>query len=281
MLWLRTPGLPLREIVLPMSSRCPFPIAFSIMVANITMPSRRATRGERPAFLLPSVRLGHLGAQPFSRITAAAVIAARRTGPARISCFGEVKTGAGADAGPSSVAMDLSPPSPVRVRRSPEGLLTYMIDMAPEELPRVRGRDLERAWYAAREAAIASAWGAARGFRFRRADGSVIELALSDRDAACWAGAVDSTVGLSSSYGLSVCLRLLAMVDLLARAAWAAPFCQLAPDGAELDLALLRAAAAAPLNADLRFEEAPFRTYLGRPALDAPAGASSYPGGPA
>ena len=174
--------------------------------------------------------------------------------------------------------MNLSDPSPaVQVGRGPGGL-TYMVDLAPEELPRVRARDLERAWYAAREAAIASDWGMTRGFRFRRADGSVVDLALADRDAACWAGAVDSTVGLSSSHGLSVCLRLLALVDLLARADWAAPFCRLAPDGAELDEALLRAAAAAPLNADLRFEEAPFRARLDRPALAAPPGIPAFQG---
>jgi hypothetical protein len=168
--------------------------------------------------------------------------------------------------------MSLSDPTAaVRVARGPDGLLTYLVDHAPDELPQVRARDLERAWYAAREAAIAADWGAARGFRFRRADGSTFDLALADRDAACWAGAVDGTVGLSSSYGLSVCLRLLALVDLLARARWAAPFCRLAPDGAELDLLLLRAAATAPLNPDLRFEEAGFRTRLDRPALAAPS----------
>lgn len=142
----------------------------------------------------------------------------------------------------------------------------------------MRGRDLERAWYAAREAAIAADWGVTRGFRFRGADGSVVDLALADRDAACWAGAVDGTVGLSSSYGLSVCLRLLALVDLLARADWAAPFCRLEPDGAELDGTLLRAAAAAPLNADLRFEEAPFRARLDRPALAPPEAAAALEG---
>lgn len=168
----------------------------------------------------------------------------------------------------------MSPSDPwpaVRVGSGPDGLLTYMVDHAPEELPLVRGRDLERAWYAARDAAIAADWGAARGFRFRRADGSTVDLALADRDAACWAGAVDGTVGLSSLYGLSVCLRLLALVDLLARADWAVPLCRLAPDGAELDNALLRAAATAPLNADLRFDEAPFRTRLEHPALMAPS----------
>ncbi|MGA9866659.1 MAG: hypothetical protein WBQ75_09485 [Acetobacteraceae bacterium] len=160
--------------------------------------------------------------------------------------------------------------SDVRVGRGPDGLLTYLVDHAPEELPVVRGRDLERAWYAARDAAIAADWGPVRGFRFRRGDGSTVDLALADRDAACWAGAVDGTVGLSSAYGLSLCLRLLALVDLLARAEWAVALCRLAPDGAELDDTLLKAAATAPLNADLRFDEASFRTRLRPSALAAP-----------
>ncbi len=157
--------------------------------------------------------------------------------------------------------------APVRVGRGPDGFLTYMVDLAPEDLPAVRGRDLERAWYAAREAAIAADWGVSRGFRFRRADGSVVDLALADRDAACWAGAVDLTVGLSSSYGLSLCLRLLALVDLLARAPWAAAFCRLARDGAELEPVLLGAAASAQLDAELRFDEAWFRARLAPRAL--------------
>lgn len=158
----------------------------------------------------------------------------------------------------------------VRVSQGPGGLLTYMVEHAPEQLPLVRGRDLERAWYAARNAAIAADWGMARGFRFRREDGSTLDLALADRDAACWAQAVDGTVGLASSYGLSVCLRLLALVDLLAHSAWAASFCRLAPDGAEFDGTLLRAAATEPLNGELRFDEEPFRRQLQQPALTPP-----------
>lgn len=177
--------------------------------------------------------------------------------------------------------MDVSDPSPgVRVDRGPDGLLTYMVDHAPEDLPLVRGRDLERAWYAARTAAIAAAWGPARGFRFRRPDGSTLDLALSDQDAACWAGAVDGTVGLSSRYGLSVCLRLLALVDLLGRAEWAVRFCRFASDGAELDGTLLRAAATTPLNGDLRFDEAPFRVRL-HPASQAENCLLQVPRGPA
>lgn len=150
----------------------------------------------------------------------------------------------------------------VRVGAGPDGSLTYVIDVPPEALPSVCGRDLERAWYAAREAAIAQSWGAVRGFRFRRPDGSHTDLALADRDARCWAGAVDGTVGIGNSYGLSLCLRLLALVDLLARVEWAQSLLRLERDGAELHPSLLRTAACTPLTQEARFDEARFRTNL-------------------
>lgn len=166
-------------------------------------------------------------------------------------------------------------PHSVHVGVAPDGSLTYLVDLPPEELPPVHRRDLERAWHAARDAALAQRWGAARGFRFRRADGTHADLALADRDACCWAGAVDGTVGLRNSYGLSVCLRLLALVDLLARVRWAESLCLLRRDGAEPDPVLLRAAATTPLTQDARFDETGFRSRLDRfafgLALEGPA----------
>src|SRR5262249_25966020 len=102
------------------------------------------------------------------------------------------------------------PPS-VRVGAGPDGSRTYLVDLPPEAMPAALGRDLERGWDAARSAALRQHWGIARGFRFRRADGSYTDLALADRDACCWAAAVDITVGMGNSYGLSLCLRLLAL----------------------------------------------------------------------
>ena len=95
-------------------------------------------------------------------------------------------------------------------------------------------------------------------------DGSHTDLALADRDARCWVGAVDRTVGITSASGLSLCLRLLALIDLLARAPWARSLFHLARDGAEFHPALLRAAASAPLTRDARFDEAGFRVRLAR-----------------
>jgi hypothetical protein len=152
----------------------------------------------------------------------------------------------------------------IRVGGDPNGLMTYLIDLPPEALPSVCKRDLERAWYAAREAALAERQGAVRGFRFNLPDGSHTDLALADRDARCWVGAVDRTVGITSASGLSLCLRLLALIDLLARAPWARSLFHLARDGAEFHPALLRAAASAPLTRDARFDEAGFRVRLAR-----------------
>src|SRR5476649_19445 len=91
-----------------------------------------------------------------------------------------------------------SPGGTIRVGGDPGGPMTYLIDLPPESLPSVCRRDLERAWYAAREAALAERQGAVRGFRFNRPDGSHTDLALADRDARCWVGAVDRTVGIAT-----------------------------------------------------------------------------------
>jgi hypothetical protein len=152
----------------------------------------------------------------------------------------------------------------VRIGAGPDGSLTYYVALPPEHLPSVHRRDLERAWYAARDAALEQRWGVARFFRFQRPDGSYGDLALADRDACCWACAVDGTVGLRNSYGLSVCLRLLALVDLLARVRWADSLCLLRRDGADLHPSLLGAAASTPLTAEARFDESGFRNRLAR-----------------
>ncbi|WP_325605500.1 hypothetical protein [Rhodopila sp.] len=159
---------------------------------------------------------------------------------------------------------DRSQAEAIRVGDGPGGAVTYLVDLSPESLPSVCKRDLELAWYAARDAAIAQDGGAARAFRFTRPDGSHTDLALADRDARCWAGAVDRSVGLRSARGLSLCLRLLALVDLLGRAAWVRPLFTLARDGTEFHPALLRAAASQPLTSEARFDEAEFRLRLAR-----------------
>ena len=160
---------------------------------------------------------------------------------------------------------DSSHARPVQVQARADGALVYVVALPPEALPPVRARDLAAAWDAARNAALAERWGTARFFRFRRADGTCTDFALGDADACCWAGAVDGTVGMASCYGLSLCLRLLALVDLLARADWAGPLVALRRDGAAIQPALMQAAATHPLTPDGRFDESGLRARLAAP----------------
>jgi hypothetical protein len=152
----------------------------------------------------------------------------------------------------------------IRIGDGPGGTVTYWIDLSPEALPSVSKRELELAWHAARHAAIGDIKGTTRAFRFNRPDGTHTDLALSDRDARCWVAAIERTVGLRSTNGLSLCMRLLALVDLLASAAWVRSMCHLARDGAEFHPALLHAAASQPLTAEARFDEAKLRMRLAR-----------------
>jgi hypothetical protein len=57
-------------------------------------------------------------------------------------------------------------------------------------------------------------------------------------------------------------LRLLALVDLLARARWAGSLFALKPDGAEIHPTVLRTAAIAPLTHEARFDESGFRAEV-------------------
>jgi hypothetical protein len=154
----------------------------------------------------------------------------------------------------------------VRVVQANDGSVTYLVDFGPESLPPVRTADLAHAWEAARQAASGAEWGLPRAFRFLQEDGTTLDLALSDEDACCWAAAVDQTTGMQTTYGLSLCLRLLALVDLLARAPWTGAHCRIARAGATLDPVLVRTAATSPLTNGADFDESLFRLKLGRRA---------------
>jgi hypothetical protein len=154
-------------------------------------------------------------------------------------------------------------PSPsVEVRdRGPDHLL-YRIAVEPAAMPPVPVRELEAAWDAARADSLSAAWGAQRSFRFQKRGGQTADFDLTDRDARCWAGAVDRVAGLGTLGGVSLCLRLLALVHLLATAPWAISYLSSKRDGAKIDRALMRAAARADLTDEARFDEVSLRRNL-------------------
>jgi len=133
--------------------------------------------------------------------------------------------------------------------------MTILVAHPPEAMPAVRARDLAIAWEAARAAARAGRFGPPWLFRFLRADQSTTDLALNDRDARCWASAMEARWGMDSLAALALCLRLLALIDVLTRASWASLMVRFDAGEAELDTGLLQAAASVPLTPEARFDE--------------------------
>ncbi len=156
----------------------------------------------------------------------------------------------------------------VRTVIGENGAVLHVIATPPGQLPPVAKRDLEQAW----EAARAGAAGPPRLFRFAPAGTAPagtapagtapVELFLNDSDAAAWAAAVDAVADLGTPRGISICLRLLALVALMGRADWVRPWFVLRRGGAEIDGGLLQAAALAPLNEVGGFDETALRALL-------------------
>lgn len=161
-------------------------------------------------------------------------------------------------------------PNPaIQVAAAEDGSLSYAVPLPPEALPAVSPTALLAAWDAARDHAHAGKWGPARKLLFRRPDGSAAVLSIADRDARCWAEAVDRRADLATLPGLALCLRLLALVEVMGRSAWMAGLFAVTANGVELHPSLLRAAAALPLDQGARFDAEELRGLLSR-ALPTP-----------
>jgi hypothetical protein len=159
-------------------------------------------------------------------------------------------------------------PSCIRVVAAPDGALTYAIPVPPEALPDVPPGELLSAWTLARRAAALRQWGPRRVLVFPRPDGARTEIAIADPDAGCWAEAIDRATGLDSLPGLALCLRLLALIELLTRARALAGFFDVTAEGIDLHPSLLAAAATVPLNAAARFDESRVTRLLSRTLTD-------------
>ncbi len=164
-------------------------------------------------------------------------------------------------------------PGPIHVARTPAGALTYAVPVPPEHLPAVPPAELLSAWSLARRAAALHLWGPPRLMRFARPGGDSTEIAIADADAGCWAEAIDAGFGLGTLRGLALCLRLLALIEVLGRVPALAPLFDVTTDGIDLHPALLDAAATMPLDAGARFDEAGIRRLLSHrlpPGADRP-----------
>lgn len=140
-----------------------------------------------------------------------------------------------------------------------DGTELHFVTIAPQSLPRVQKRDLEQAWEQARAAASSGRGGPRRGFRFRGGP----DVALGDRDARAWAESIDRSTDLSTPHGVSLCLRLLGLVDLMSRALWPKRYVRIVGGEADIDGALLGAASATRLTETGALDETAMRVMLG------------------
>ena len=165
----------------------------------------------------------------------------------------------------------------IRTARTETGAIAYLVPVAPERLPAVSPGDLLRAWNVARRGAVLRQWGAPRLLRFAQHGGGhgPTEIAIADPDAGAWTEAIDRAFGLETLTGLSLCLRLLALVEILTRAVRLEPFFDVTPAGVDLHPSLLAAAAASPLDPAARFDEAVLMERL--PFRVPPEGGASIP----
>lgn len=174
----------------------------------------------------------------------------------------------------------------IRVARTAAGALAYLVPVAPERLPAVAPGELLRAWNVARHGAVERLWGVPRLLRFAAPAGrEPTEIAIADPDAGAWTEAIDRAFGLETLTGLSLCLRLLALVEVLTRAVRLEAFFDVTPTGVDLHPSLVTAAATLPLDPAARFDEAalmdrlPFRLPSdgGAPSPSPPEGVAPSP----
>ncbi|WP_404379003.1 hypothetical protein [Caenispirillum salinarum] len=142
-----------------------------------------------------------------------------------------------------------------------EGRVLIDSPVPPDDLPAVMPGDLVRAWDAA---TIAAELGlevdprATRGITFRGPGGEVT-LLFEDVDAQVWIAGLERTTGLDSPHGISVCFRLLGLIELMATAAWMRGLFDIGgPEGPDIHPALFRVAATMPLGRDARFDPREF-----------------------
>jgi hypothetical protein len=152
--------------------------------------------------------------------------------------------------------------STILTETGPHGEILHLVPHQAAALPSVARRDLERAWDASRAAGGHAPATATRLIRFTQPERPPLDLILTDSDAASWAAAIGGIVDLSTAYGMSVCLRLLALVDLMGRAAWARAWFSISRAGLEFHPALLQAAALSPLTETGGFAETALRALL-------------------
>lgn len=156
---------------------------------------------------------------------------------------------------------------PLDLKRLPDGSTMVCAPFPAQELPPVGLSDISRAWETASKAAemsIKMGENDPDGVFFRDEKGASIQVRFDDFDAHCWATAIHRTFNLATIKGLSICFRMLALYQLMAKNPWARPLFSFdRKNRLRIDKGLMAAAAATPLNVDGLFDPDHIRRETG------------------
>lgn len=136
-----------------------------------------------------------------------------------------------------------------------------------QDLPPVGLSDISRAWEMASKAAelgMELRENDPNGVVFHDKLGKPVQIKFVDFDAHYWATAIHRSYNLATVKGLSVCFRMLALYQLMAKSPWARPLFSFdRKNRLRIDKGLMAAAAATPLNIDGLFDTNEIRQETG------------------
>lgn len=153
------------------------------------------------------------------------------------------------------------------VQRLDDGRTMISASFRVSDLPAVRSIDLNFAWEtasAATEDRFQRDENDPEGIIFDTQGGDLIEFKFDDYDALCWATAIHRSFELTTLRGLSLCFRMLALYQLMAKYNWARTLFSFdRRKSLWIDKALLSAAAITPLLEDGTFNSEDIRRETG------------------
>lgn len=160
-------------------------------------------------------------------------------------------------------------------QRLNDGRTMITAQFGPQDLPAVRSAELSDTWATASASAdTAFHMGASdpEGVIFQGENSHLVEFEFDDYDALCWATAIHRSFDLTTIKGLSLCFRMLALYQLMARNHWARElFTFDRRNSLKIDKALLSAAAVTPLCEDGSFDGETIRKETSAEQLSAPS----------
>lgn len=159
-------------------------------------------------------------------------------------------------------------------QRLNDGRMMINAQFGPQDLPAVRTAELSDTWAtasASAETAFHMLDNDPEGIVFHGKDGRLMEFEFDDYDALCWAIAIHRSFDLTTIKGLSLCFRMLALYQLMAKKHWARGlFTFDRRNNLKIDKALLSAAAITPLSEDGSFNGETIRRETGAEHLSGP-----------